>query len=340
MRTGARRRCFIVLAILLPFALVAAVECALRIGGYGGRTAVPLRFVNLERKYADEPGGPLMSDPDLFWRLRPGGAAPDGGCSIAASGFRTAFDVRKAPDVRRVVCVGDSNTFGLGVAYERTWPARVGRALQAERPAERWEVLNLGVPGYTSWQIRRLLETQVEPMSPDVVVVQAGGFNEWVPAVGAIDREQGRRPFWTKLRVVELLASSVGSAPGDDDAALSGVRVCDLATRDFSGARRVPLPDFERDLRAIVAWCAARDARAVFLVHPLPAPTVTRNPIATDYADAVRRVATDASVPFADGWAAFRESGAAEQQLFRDFCHPTERGYELLAPAVAAAILR
>src|SRR5262245_2993458 len=199
-----RRRRFIAAAMLLPVVLVAGLEVALRVAGYGGRAAVPLRFMNRERQCAYEPGGPLMPDPVLFWRPRPGGNSPDGSSCFAQSGFRTAFEVAKARGVHRVICVGDSNTFGLGVEEVRAWPALVQRGLASSRPGEKWEVLNLGVPGYTSWQIRRLVETEAAAMSPDVVVFETGGFNDWVPAVGAIDREQGHSPFWRTLRVVEL----------------------------------------------------------------------------------------------------------------------------------------
>jgi lysophospholipase L1-like esterase len=339
--SAGRRRRFIALAMLLPVAAVAALEAALRIGGYGGSSAqVPLRFVNRERQWADEPGGPVMPDPVLFWRPRPGAVAPDGGSLIAASGFRTAFDVKKAPGVRRVVCVGDSNTFGLGVPVERTWPALLGRSLEAAHGAWRWEVLNLGVPGYTSWQIRRLLETEVGAMSPDFVVIETGGFNDWVPAVGPIDREQGVRPSSTTLRVVELVTSILGAAGATREGEGARVPLRDLATADYAGARRVPLTEFEDDLRTIVAWCAAHGARAVFVAHPLPARTVERNPISIEYAETVRRVASDGAASLADGWAAFRESRATESDLFRDFCHPTERGYGLIAPVVMAALTR
>jgi len=340
MRTGAaRRRRFIAVAVALPFAVVACVEIALRVGGYGGRAReVPLRFMNRERKYADDPSGPLMPDADRFWRLRPGGASPGGGGPIPASGFRTAFDEAKAPGVRRVVCLGDSNTFGLGVPAERTWPAHVARGLVAARPAEKWEVLNLGVPGYTSWQVRRLLECDVAAMSPDVVVIETGGFNDWVPAVGAADREQGRAVSASSLRVVELLASVFAPSASPDEHPRNSLS--DLATADYAGPRRVPLADFEDDLRAIAAWCAAHGARAVFIAHPLPELTVSRNPIALQYGDAVRRVAAETGAALADGWAAFKASGAGEAELFRDFCHPTDRGYEVIAPAVLEAMPR
>lgn len=327
--------------MLLPVASAAALEMALRIGGYGGPSAtVPLRFVNRDRQWADEPGGPVMPDPVLFWRPRPGAVAPQGGTLIAASGFRTAFDVEKAPDVRRVVCVGDSNTFGLGVALERTWPALLGRSLSAGHGAWRWEVLNLGVPGYTSWQIRRLLETEVAAMSPDIVVIETGGFNDWVPAVGPIDREQGAQSSRRSLRLVELLTSVLGAAGAGRDAEADHVSLSELATAGYSGARRVPLTEFEENLRAMVAWCAAHGARAAFVAHPLPARTVERNPISIEYSETVRRVASQGSASLADGWAAFRASGASDAELFRDFCHPTERGYALIAPAVMAALER
>ena len=136
------------------------------------------------------------------------------------------------------------------------------------------------------------------------------------------------------------MTSLVTAAPAAEVDEHARVALRDLATADYAGARRVPLPEFEDDLRAIVAWCAGHGARAVFVVHPLPAKTVSRNPIALAYADTVRRVATGSAASVADGWVVFGATGASDADLFRDFCHPTERGYELIAPAVRTALER
>jgi lysophospholipase L1-like esterase len=88
-------------------------------------------------------------------------------------GFRTPeFDVAPAPGRVRVVALGDSSTFGWGVERSEAWPARLAASL-----AMRWhvdpgaiEVINLGVPGYSTFQGRILLERVAFDLHPHLLV--------------------------------------------------------------------------------------------------------------------------------------------------------------------------
>jgi len=88
-------------------------------------------------------------DPDLGWANVPGARAadlygPGLGVTINAQGFRNAadFPVAVPPGKVRVVCSGDSFTFGFGVADGESWPARLA-ALD-----DRLETVNMGQAGY------------------------------------------------------------------------------------------------------------------------------------------------------------------------------------------------
>ncbi len=79
-----------------------------------------------------------------------------------------AFAVRNSPlkndrGTLRVVCFGDSSTFGIGARMQDTWPAQLQDMLAEDANrgtpaspevsgARRVEVINAGVPGYTSYQ--------------------------------------------------------------------------------------------------------------------------------------------------------------------------------------------
>lgn len=123
----------------------------------------------------------------LFYRLRPNADvelldpfAPPAtrersrwSVHIDDRGFRTpAFAERKAPGTRRIAVLGDSSTFGWGVEEFQSYPQRLATAL-----AKRWrvdparvEVLNLGVPGYSTFQGRVLLERFALDLEPDAIV--------------------------------------------------------------------------------------------------------------------------------------------------------------------------
>jgi lysophospholipase L1-like esterase len=71
--------------------------------------------------------------------------------------------------------MGDSVTFGLGLAEEDTWPMRMEEALRAD-PAlkdRNVQVVNGGVPGWSSFQGMRNLE-RLADFEPDVLVFWYG----------------------------------------------------------------------------------------------------------------------------------------------------------------------
>lgn len=71
---------------------------------------------------------------------------------------------------RTILVLGDSFTFGHGVDVEDNLTEVLEGRLQAGGEA-RVEVVNAGVPGYSTWHARKRLEQLAEPLSPDVVVL-------------------------------------------------------------------------------------------------------------------------------------------------------------------------
>lgn len=82
-------------------------------------------------------------------------------------GMRLAGDFPpKRPGTFRILALGDSLTYGYGVAEEDTYPS----VLEAElRKAFRVEVLNLGVSGAQSEDVLRILQRQLPRLNPDLV---------------------------------------------------------------------------------------------------------------------------------------------------------------------------
>jgi hypothetical protein len=78
--------------------------------------------------------------------------------------------IPKPAGVRRVVCLGDSFTWGVGVLFDDAWPQRVERLLSREG-GERWEAVNLGEPGLNTVQEASRLDAEGLSYEPDVVVL-------------------------------------------------------------------------------------------------------------------------------------------------------------------------
>lgn len=77
----------------------------------------------------------------------------------------------------RILALGDSRTFGDGVADEESWPFLLEQKLNAVRP-NRFEVINAGVCGWNSLQGLKYLETRGLALNPHLVVC-AFGANDW-----------------------------------------------------------------------------------------------------------------------------------------------------------------
>jgi len=107
-------------------------------------------------------------------------------------------DLDKPPGILRVVCLGDSHTFGAGVSEGDTWPARLG-----ELSGPGVEVMNCGVNGYDTLQEVLWYERRVALFDPDVVIlaffvndVVARGLPSSETSDRRVKRMPSKQPAW------------------------------------------------------------------------------------------------------------------------------------------------
>ena len=81
------------------------------------------------------------------------------------------FDEQKAPGAFRIVALGGSTTYTEFVADDqKTYPAQLQKHLR-DLGYGAVDVINAGVPGYTSWESLINLEFRVLDINPDLVIV-------------------------------------------------------------------------------------------------------------------------------------------------------------------------
>lgn len=135
----------------------------------------PWSFKPDPRSYVGEhpnrPSANFISDPQIGWRMVPGiaitGTNQDSATAVYLAdslGFRYGGKPRSAASRPRVVLVGDSFTFGVGVDYDHTF----GSLLEA---ATGVSVINLGMPGFGIDQMWMTLRAYALPLRPALVVV-------------------------------------------------------------------------------------------------------------------------------------------------------------------------
>lgn len=109
----------------------------------------------------------------------------------------------------RVVCLGDSCTFGKGVNEEESWPRQLERLLR-EQAQGAWEpvVANLGVNGYHGASYEVMLEEVGLKLKPDIILV---GFNlnDFPNAISAVDDKVFRERASRRM-IPESVRDSLG----------------------------------------------------------------------------------------------------------------------------------
>jgi lysophospholipase L1-like esterase len=79
----------------------------------------------------------------------------------------------------RVLCLGDSNTYGLWVERSQAYPQQLEREWNERTDSPKLEVLNLGVPGTNSSRLVHALPELLETFAPDILIIMVGANDFW-----------------------------------------------------------------------------------------------------------------------------------------------------------------
>jgi lysophospholipase L1-like esterase len=307
---------------IVVLAFFGVIEAALRVIGVkkAPRPRLILRSIDTD---VDLPF--MQPDPELFWSPRPGfrGEFQGRPVTINALGLRGAEPAMRRPACR-ILCLGDSITFGYGVGDDETYPAALARTL-AGRDVE---VLNGGVTGYTSHQSRKLLERVGPALRPDVVTVCIG-WNDRTRRAGS-DRDYERRLRWASR--AEGLADHLFLYR-----ALSGLYA---GARVAGGAmpRDIPRVDpvhYRANLAGIVRDAQALGARPVFIALPHRS-RFEGPPLDPAYPQALREAAAALGVPLAEaGVLGDAAPPGGNESFFIDSLHLSPAGADEMARALA-----
>jgi len=124
---------------------------------------------NLDNQWLCDPA----PNPDMAYILRANSQFSTLGVPFQTNelGFRDRPVFDKAPGVFRILCLGDSVTFGTGVSNEQTYPNVLESMIQqVTPPGIVVDVINAGISAYNTRNIRGLLQQYIQYLKPDVVV--------------------------------------------------------------------------------------------------------------------------------------------------------------------------
>lgn len=256
------------------------------------------------------------------------------------AGYRDVEHAKaKAPGTKRIVFVGDSFTYGVGVLLDDTYPKRVERMLSSER-GEKWESLVFAVPGIDTEQEAVILENEALVYSPDVVVVgyvlndaedpssaERRRAAEWAEEEAA----KAHPPLWRSSAFLSLMAGRLRATRENRKRIQNHRSLYAPGAPGFAAATQA----FGR----MAALCRDRGIPMVVLIFPLFA-----NPLDASYPfrDVHQQVAGAArgagagvvdALPFFEGldWRLLVVEGAQDE-------HPNELAHRIAAQALTSAL--
>lgn len=112
----------------------------------------------------------FLNDYDVRWEIN-------------SLGLRSQEPSKDAGEMFRILVLGDSQTFGLGVDQEKTFSAQL-QALLTAKTQNQIEVLNAGVSGYGTFEASWKLERIVNKVQPNLIVLVIFVDNALVPDEG------------------------------------------------------------------------------------------------------------------------------------------------------------
>jgi lysophospholipase L1-like esterase len=290
--------------------------------------------------------GIFEGDPLLLWRLRPNlnHAVWDFTVlSTNAQSIRADYSTaEKPPDTYRIVCLGDSVTFGYRVPvvwpdkpteYNPDWlpyPMLLEKHLRGANPDRKIEVFPMAVPGYTSHQGLAWLQRDIDRLKPDIVIASFG-WND-VSLSDVADRDS-IRTNWYPVTVRWLIDHSQAFAHATRW----------LHSRN-EGTQQPPKPvprvsqaEYLNNFSAIAALVRSKNARLIVIAAPYRDSTT--NPpeamLMKGYRGALRSMTESMKVPYVEILELTEAAAPANDGFFGELIHPNHMGHRLMAAELA-----
>jgi len=255
-------RLILPLVSLLLFLVI--VEFGLRLAGVD--TFFQNRFFVLNRAldYPDI----FKKDHNLFWRFRPNRTISSkffiGRTYHINSLGLNGQEVDPIKKKKRLLALGNSCTFGWGVAYENGYVTRLRKLL-----GESYEVINGAVPGYSSLQGLRFYRSDLYRLRPDIVLILFAFNDHWAAASQIADKDQKLPPQFildiqnnlARLHTYRLMKKLILSTMEKNP---------DSLFDRTKPVYRVGPEDFRKNLTALCRAIRSNGARPILLTSPIP----------------------------------------------------------------------
>ena len=305
----------------------------------------------------------------------------DGELPTSPQGFRDTALVTPKPEGQiRILLLGDSSVYGAEICRLDTLAEQLEAGLNEQFPAglpgghRKVEVINAGVPGYSTYQSLEVLKRALKYELDGIIVYNM--ISDWTGPRGAGDDTWFR--YWAPVLRVAGHSAAVRWASHLVTPVVKGAQEKAVATGyEEKDSNRVKLPNYTDNLHEMVSIARSTDAWIAFVVPPVTRDIESSDPdkslvedyvIATesqaealqtrldeirvpirepaDYRATMALIAWENGSVIIDGPALLREAAAnggkratgEVDSLMLDSCHPTPLGNRILARALLPRI--
>lgn len=327
----------LVAAIVVLAAFVGLIEVCVRLIGIDDY--FQNRFFVLNRAL-DYPTV-FKKDQQLFWRFRTDRTVTSRffegrSYRINSRGLR-GKEISAVKTKKRILTLGNSCTFGWAVTDEQTYSHQLEMLLNGD-----YEVINAGIPGYSTVQGLRFFEQELLELKPDVVTIMFAWNDHWVAADRVADKDQQFPP--QLLLDTQNMLSNLHSYRLLKKLLLSQLEEHPDSTWDRETlVYRVSHQEFGSNLMALCRICTENGITPILLTSPAPsldryghnrgwAPAVRFHQI---YCWQTRQVATALDVDLVDAEMELNRHEGMYDDTRHDFIHFNAAGHEIIAGLLA-----
>lgn len=345
-----RRLAYSVIVYVSFLLLLAAVEIMTRL------TMTPVSSLDLfvvtsqqKAQVADaKQQGIFEGDPLLLWRLKPNldHAVWDFTVlSTNAQHLRSEAPDKllgpKQPGTIRIVCLGDSVTFGFRVPvvwpdkpteYDPNWlpyPMLLEKELRETNPGRNIEVVTMAVPGYTSHQGLAWLQRDIDRLQPDLLTISFG-WND--ASFSDVSDRDAIRTDKSAVAVRWLVDHSqafahatrwLRSRPAEQAAPLRP-------------APRVNQQEYVDNMLAMVQLAQARDIETVVIAAPYRdvVATAPEGNLMQSYRDSLRTAMKEREIRFLEILELTEKAFPSNEGWFGERIHPNHMGHRLITSEI------
>ncbi len=259
---------------------------------------------------------------------------------------------RRSGDLR-ILCIGDSNTYGVLVPRDETWPSQLQTMWNEEIGSPQIEVLNLGFPGTNSSRLVRDLPRLLETLRPDVTIIMVGVNDFWTLPFSTAEVQRPVESFWQRHSKlyrfyylvkkglegdeIEIELDPSADLTGGKHVARIGDQEFQMSWEKSKAGQRGDRRGLRRNLETLVEQAKAGRTRLTLMTYPSRFQRFYKTANLE-----ILHVAAGTGTPLINLTKVFRpicpEIPCPSHLLFDDH-HPNSRGYQVVASTIKDHLL-